>query len=259
MTALSSVPRARPLPVGLVLPVAILLVWEIAARAGFLNPILLPAPSLVFTRLVTMLAAGELWVDIGASLARLAVGALAGSLIAIPLGLLIGSSRLARHLLGPSFNVLKQIALFAWIPLISVWFGTGEAAKVVFVTMAVFTPVVINTWEGAAEVPPQLREVARIYALGPAARLRRLILPAALPQIFTGLRLGLIYGWLATVGAEYFMTVAPGIGSQMTAGRELLEMDLVMVGVLLLGGIGFAINSIAEAVERRLVRWKHRH
>ncbi|WP_283179751.1 ABC transporter permease [Gemmobacter sp. 24YEA27] len=259
MTALPFIRRPRQLPVGLILPAALLIIWEVTARAGLLNPILSPAPSLVFTRLFTMLAAGELRVDIGASLARLAIGALAGSLIAIPLGLLIGSSRLARHLLGPSFNVLKQIALFAWIPLISVWFGTGEVAKVVFVSMAVFTPVVINTWEGTAEVPEHLREVARIYALGPAARLRRLILPAALPQIFTGLRLGLIYGWLATVGAEYFMTVAPGIGSQMTAGRELLEMDLVMVGVLLLGGIGFAINSIAEASERRLVSWKNHH
>lgn len=248
--------RPLRLPEGLLLPLALLIAWEVVARSGQVNPLLLPPPTIVIWRLVGGLARGEFWIDIGASLLRLASGFVVGGVLATPFGLLLGSSRIARLFVGPSFNVVKQIALFAWIPLISVWLGTGEAAKVAFVTMAVFTPVVINAWEGAAQVPPSLREVTSIYRFSPFDRLRFLVLPSALPAIFTGLRLGLIYGWLATVGAEYFMTVAPGIGSQMTAGRELLEMDLVMSGVITLGGIGFALSVLAGQVEHRLTRWK---
>lgn len=251
--------KSHGLPVGAVIPVALLALWEAVARLGLGNALFLPPPSQIATRFVTLLAAGELWIDIAASLSRVFAGVVIGGTLGVVVGLLLGSFSGLRLLLGPSFNVFKQIAIFAWIPLISAWFGTGESAKVVFVALAVFAPVVVNAWEGARDVPAPLREVTAVYDFSAIERLRLLVLPAALPQIITGLRLGLIYGWLATIGAEYFMTVAPGIGGQMTAGRELLQMDLVFIGVFLLGAFGFGLNALAEKVEARLLRWKARH
>jgi sulfonate transport system permease protein len=168
----------------------------------------------------------------------------------------LGLSRTLDRYVGPTFNAVKQIAVFAWIPLISVWFGVGEAAKVAFIALAAFTPVVVNTWAGARSVPRDLGEVADVLTLSRWQRLTRLEIPSALPSIFVGLQLSLIYSWLATVGAEYFMTIGPGIGGLMTEGREQFHMEVVILGVLLLGGIGFGLNRLAGLLETGVLRWK---
>ncbi|HYD66195.1 ABC transporter permease [Azospirillum sp.] len=243
---------------GLVLPALLLAAWEAAHHLGLSDPRLLPPPSLVLARLGREAAEGGLWFHLGASLVRdlagFAIGAAAGLLGGLLLGLWRGFDRLV----GPSFHAWKQIAVFAWIPLISVWFGVGEAAKVVFVALAAFTPVVVNTHEGIRGIDRRHWEVARVLTLTPWQTLVRLVLPAALPSIFTGLHLALIYAWLATVGAEYFMTVGPGIGGMMTEGREHFHMDVVLLGVLILGVVGYALNHGAAAAEARLLHWRHR-
>jgi sulfonate transport system permease protein len=134
--------------------------------------------------------------------------------------------------------------------------GVGEAAKIAFIALTTFTPVVVNTWAGARSVPRDLAEVAQVLTLSRWQRLTWLAIPWALPSIFVGLHLGLIYSWLATVGAEYFMTIGPGIGGLMTEGREHFHMDLVILGVVLLGGIGLGLNRLATVLETHVLSWK---
>ena len=161
------------------------------------------------------------------------------------LGAALGLSRLAERLLGPSFHTFKQISLFAWLPLLSVWFGLGEAAKIAFVALASFVPVAVNTFQGIRAVPLELIEVARVLRLTRWQWLTRLVWPAAAPSVFAGIQLALIYAWLATLGAEYLLVSGPGIGSTLVNGRENVQMDLVLFGVFVVGLIGALMNALA--------------
>ncbi|MBS7703777.1 ABC transporter permease [Chelatococcus asaccharovorans] len=240
---------------GLVLPVALLAAWELSSRLGLADPRFLPPLEIIARSGWHEMMEGRLWGDLLASLRRDLSGFGLGATIGIALGTVLGLSRLADRILTPWFNGLKQIALVAWIPLISMWFGFDEAAKVVFVALAACIPVVLNTQEGVRAAPLPLIEVGRTLRFSRTQFLLRLHLPAALPSILTGLHLGLIYAWLATVGAEYFMAVGPGIGGLIIAGRERFDMPLVLLGILILGCIGFAIDRMAGWIEHRLIRW----
>ncbi len=156
----------------------------------------------------------------------------------------------------PTFNGLRQIAILAWIPLIAIWFGVGETAKVVFIAAAALIPVVLNTYEGMHGASTELVEVARALTFTRWQVVTRLYLPSALPSIATGVHLALIYAWVASIGSEYFMTIGPGIGGLIIAGRENFQMDLVLLGILVLGLLGFLINRGASAIETRLLRWR---
>ena len=142
------------------------------------------------------------------------------------------------------------------LPLISIWFGVGEAAKIVFIMAAALIPVVLNTYEGMRGASTQLIEVARALTFTRWQIVTRLYLPSALPSIATGVHLALIYAWVASIGSEYFMSVGPGIGGLIIAGRERFQMDLVMLGIVILGVVGFLLNLAASAVETHLLCWR---
>lgn len=238
------------------LPIIIAVAWMAASHLGAVDPRLLPAPETVLRRGWTEATQGRLGLDVATSLARDLAGFALGAALGAPFGLALGLSRRMERFLGPSFDALKQIAAFAWIPLISVWFGVGEEAKAAFIALASFTPVAVNAWAGACAIPRDYFEVARVLTFSRLDYVLKVALPCALPSVLIGLHTGLIYSWLATVGAEYFMTIGPGVGGLMTTGRELFEMDLVILGVVLLGLIGLAFNLAAALVERRLLAWR---
>lgn len=241
---------------GLTIPVLLLIVWEVLSRTGLVDERFLPSLEDVFLTAKHQLIDNDLIGELGVSLFRNVAGFLIGSFIGIVFATLLAVSRTADALITPTFNGLKQISLLAWIPLISIWFGFGEQAKVVFVAIAAFIPVVLNTYEGMRNTPRDLIEVGRALQFTPLQRIRRILLPAALPSIATGVHLGLIYSWLATVGAEYFLAVGRGVGGLIIAGREHFDMALVMVGVFILGLVGFALNRLAAAAEGYLLRWR---
>jgi sulfonate transport system permease protein len=191
-----------------------------------------------------------------ASLARDLGGALLGSVVGVAIGSLMGLSRIWERLLGSSFHSAKQVAIFAWIPLMSVWLGTGEAAKVVFIALAAFYPVALNTFEGIRSVAPEHVEVARVFRFSQTQVLRHVVLPGAAPAILAGIQLGLVYSWLATIGAEYLLAAGPGIGNLMIDGREQFQMDKVLVGIILVGAVGFSISSLTSLLERRILSWR---
>lgn len=247
----------RPLR-GWVLPLALLALWWAAVRLGWSTSPLLVAPSKVWATAVDQVSSGKLFVALGASLWRDLVGFAIGASAGLLFGALLGASRLFEKLVGPSFHTLKQISLFAWIPLLSVWFGLGDAAKVAFLSLAAFFPVVLNTFEGIRGVPPDLLEVARVLRFTRWQRWRRVVLPAAAPSLFAGIHLGLIYAWLATLGAEYLLVAGKGIGNTMIDGREHFWMDLVLFGVIVVGLVGFTLNWVASRLERRVLAWRGR-
>lgn len=243
---------------GWVLPALILLVWWWAVASGWSTSPLLVSPGAVWDRAVKQFTSGELAVALSASLWRMAWGFAIGSGIGLAFGVLLGSSRWFDRLVGPSFHTLKQISLFAWIPMLSMWFGLGDGAKIAFVAMAAFFPVVLNTFEGIRSVPREYIEVARVCAFSPWQLLTRVIAPSAAPSVFTGIQLSLIYTWLATLGAEYLLASGKGIGNTLIDGREHFEMDLVLFGVVVIGLVGFVLNAVLGALEKRLLAWRER-
>jgi sulfonate transport system permease protein len=241
---------------GAVLPILLLAAWELTSHSGTVDPRILPPLELVAQTAFDQVIHEGLLRNLAASLLRDIAGFTLGSLLGIAVGTTLGLSRIADRLFMPSFNGLRQIAILAWIPLISIWFGVGEAAKIVFIMAAAFIPVVLNTHEGMRSASTQLIEVARTLTFTRWQLVTRLYLPSALPSIATGVHLALIYAWVASIGSEYFMTIGPGIGGLIIAGRERFQMDLVMLGILILGLVGFLINRGASAIEKRLLRWQ---
>lgn len=240
---------------GLVLPVVAIALWWLAARLELVNSALLVSPTKVLVTAWEYIETGRLWRALSASLAREVTGFAIGTLGGLVLGAWLGLSPLFNRLVGPSFNTFKQISLFAWIPLISVWFGLGDVAKVVFLSLAALVPVVVNTCDGIRTTPPALLEVARVYGFTRWQTTTEVVLPAALPAIFTGVYLALIYSWLATIGAEYLLVSGKGIGNTLIEGSEHFKMDLVLFGMVVIGTVGWAMNASARLLERRLSRW----
>jgi sulfonate transport system permease protein len=243
---------------GWVLPVLIVLVWWWAVASGWSTSPLLVSPWAVWDRGVQQIASGELWTALSASLWRNLRGLVLGASVGLATGVLLGWSRWAERLVGPSFHTLKQISLFAWIPMLSMWFGLGDGAKVAFIAMAAFFPMVLNTFEGLRSVPREYIEVGRVYGFGLWQLLTCVIAPSAAPSIFTGIQLALIYSWLATLGGEYLMSSGKGIGNTLIDGREHFWMDLVLFGVVVIGLVGYALNAATGALERRLLAWRDR-
>ncbi|KQV84416.1 ABC transporter permease [Rhizobium sp. Root1220] len=241
---------------GLTLPLLLLVLWEASSRFGLVDIRFLPPIEDVIMTAKHEIIDNGLAGELGASLLRNIAGFLIGAAFGISFGTLLAVVRIADRLVMPTFNGIKQISLLAWIPLISVWFGFGEQAKIVFVALAAFIPIALNTYDGIRDAPRELVEVGRALRFNSWQRISRIYLPVALPSIATGIHLGLIYSWLATVGAEYFLAVGPGIGGLVIAGRERFDMALVMVGVIILGLVGFTFNRLASVAERRLLRWR---
>lgn len=253
--AMAQLPLRRALR-GLVLPAALLVTWELASRTGLVDPRFLPPLEKITRTAWTETLDGALLAHLGASLTRNLAGFAIGAATGIAFGAALGLSRMASQIFGPTFHAAKQVAVLAWIPIISIWFGFAETAKIVFIAVAAFVPVAMNTQEGVESAPRQFVEVARALRFNGRQLFTRVFLPSAAPSILTGIHLALIYSWLATVASEYFMTVGPGIGGLIIAGRERFQMDLVMLGVVILGVVGFALSHAARLIEARLLRWR---
>jgi sulfonate transport system permease protein len=242
---------------GAVLPLTLLLVWYAVTALGLVNTKLIVPPEKVVQVAYKFVMRGNFLESIEASLFRDLSGFLIGSVAGVLLGVLMGLSRWTERFVGPSFNTLKQISLFAWLPLISTWLGTGDAAKILFIALSAFYPVALNTFEGVRGVSKAQLEVARVYVFTYQQLITKLILPAASPQILTGLHLGLIYAWMATIGAEFLLiSSGSGLGDTVIKGRAAFNVELIVFGMLTIGLIGAFFNHIATRIERRLLVWR---
>lgn len=244
-------------PRGLVLPALLIAVWQLAVSLHWVDTRIVVPPLQVLASGWDWIAGGRLLPGLGASLWRDAAGFLAGAAAGVAVGLVLGVSALGNTVFGPTFHTLKHISLFAWIPLLSAFFGRDDLAKVVFIAFSTLYPVALATLEGVRGIARSQQEVARVYGFGPWQSLTRLILPAASPQILAGLHLGLIFAWLATIGSEFLLVGSgEGIGLAVIRGRASFRVDLIVFGMLVIGLIGMAMNELASRAEARLLHWR---
>ena len=245
----------RPLAVlSWVIPVALVLVWEAAAQWGGLSPQVLPAPSKVVRTAVRLIENGQLLTDMAVSLARAAAGFVFGGAAGFVLGVGVGFSPAAEALLDRSVQMLRAVPFLAVLPLVIVWFGVGEEAKIFLVSLGVLFPIYVNTVLGIRQVDPKLLEMGRVRGLGSWELIRRIVLPGAMPSILNGVRYALATAWLALVVAETIAATS-GIGFLAMDAREFLRTDVIVMAIVIYALIGVAADSLARWLERRLLAW----
>ncbi|WP_267218495.1 ABC transporter permease [Novosphingobium clariflavum] len=235
--------------------VTILIAWELAALSGLWPRQVLVPLEQVGATLLALASSGELERHVSASLYRLTCGFLTGSTIGVATGVAMALSRNVHRLLWPSFTCVRQVPVIAFIPLLILFFDVEDSFKIVIVAIASFFPSALATHDAVRDIPASHREVARLYRLPLASFLRRVILPATVPQVLTGLRLGLTRGWLSLVAAE-LLAADSGLGQMMEMGRQLFQIDVVLCGVIVTGLIGFLLDGSVVRLERRLSRWR---
>jgi len=249
--ALAAVAR-RLLP--WLVPALLIGVWQLSSSAGWLSSRILPAPLDVVRAFASLAASGELWSHIWTSSQRALLGLAVGGGLGLLLGLLTGSVRFAETLLDSTIQMVRNIPALALIPLVILWFGIEESAKLFLISVAVFFPLYINTFHGIRNVDPALIEMARTYGLSGWQLYRQVILPGALPSILVGLRFSLGFMWVILIVAETISAQA-GIGYMTMNAREFLQTDVVLVGILLYALLGKLADVLARLLERVWLRW----
>jgi sulfonate transport system permease protein len=239
-------------------PLLIVLMWQLASTSGQLSSRVLPAPWSVLTAFCELLASGELAHHVVGSAGRALAGLALGGGFGLLLGLLTGTFRTAEHLLDTTLQMVRNIPALALIPLVILWFGIDESAKLFLVAVGVFFPVYLNTFHGIRAVDPALIEMARSYGLSGGSLYRQVILPGALPSVLVGLRFSLGLMWVLLIVAESVSAQA-GIGYLTMNAREFLRTDVVLVGILLYALLGKLADVLARALERRCLCWHPGH
>jgi sulfonate transport system permease protein len=240
---------------GLLLPLALLALWQLAAVRGWARPSLLPAPTTVAATLFELAVNGTLWGHLQISGLRWLSGVLIGGSLGVLVGSLVGLSRLAERLLDTSVQMLRTVPFLALTPLLILWLGLDEAPKITLISLAAFFPLYLNTFAGIRNVDRKLIEVGRVYQLSTSALLRRVIIPAALPEVLTGLRYALGVAWLALVVAE-LMGATRGLGYMLVEGREFVRVDIIIGSILIFALAGKLVDALVRLLEARLLRWR---
>jgi sulfonate transport system permease protein len=235
-------------------PVSLLLLWEAAARGGLIAPQVLPAPSKVFDTAWDLIRTGDLAVHLGVSLLRAVAGFVIGGTIGLVLGVTVGFSPLAQALFDRSIQMIRAIPFLAMLPLVIVWFGVGEAAKIFLVALAVLFPMYINTMLGIRQIDPKLMELAKVIGLDWKAVVRRIVLPGAMPSILTGVRYALAHAWLALVIAETLATTK-GIGFLAMDAREFLQTNVIVLTIVIYAIIGVLADVLVRRLEAHFLAW----
>jgi len=238
-----------------------LLVWTLASTMvsvfGLFNPIFLPSPWTVFGKIWQMAWARQLEVHIAATMQRVVIGFGLAAVLAVTLGLLAGRWSWLRHGLEPLVEVFRPIPPLAMLPLFIVWVGIGEASKIAFITYATFFPVFLTTIHGVLRVDPILLRAAASLGANQAQLFFRVILPAAFPELLTGLRLGVALAFFVIVISE-FIGAEHGLGFLINDGRNFFLVPQMLGAAVVLGLLGYACNEILRLVEQRLLRWQER-
>jgi sulfonate transport system permease protein len=235
-------------------PVGLIVVWQIASTLGWLSTRVLPAPIDVVKAAWTLTASGELWTHVKVSAGRALLGLGIGGGLGLALGLLTGSVKFFETLLDSTIQMVRNIPALALIPLVILWFGIDEWAKLFLISVSVFFPIYLNTFHGIRNVDLQLIEMGRTYGLTRWQLYKEVILPGALSSILVGLRFSLGLMWVILIVAETISAQA-GIGYLTMNAREFLQTDIVLVGILLYALLGKLADLFARGLEHWWLRW----
>ena len=240
-----------------VLPALLLLAWQAVSTWQLLPEQYLrniSSPWAVVQAGWGLLVSGELWGHLGISAARAAAGLLVGGVVGLTLGVATGLSPLLRTLLDTTLQMLRNIPHLALVPLVILWFGIDESAKVFLVALGTFFPIYLNTFHGIRNVDASLIEMAQSYGLKGSRLFKEVILPGALPSVLVGLRFSLGIMWLTLIVAET-ISASSGIGYLAMHAREFFQADVIIFTILVYAALGFVADWIARQVEKRLLRW----
>lgn len=237
-----------------IVPLVLIAAWQAASSLGWLSTRVLPAPIEVVRAAWTLTASGELWTHVQVSAGRALLGLAIGGGLGLALGLLTGSLRWAETLLDSTIQMVRNIPALALIPLVILWFGIDESAKLFLIAVSVFFPIYLNTFHGIRNVDPGLIEMGRTYGLTRWQLYRDVVLPGALSSILVGLRFSLGLMWVILIVAETISAQA-GIGYLTMNAREFLQTDIVLVGILLYALLGKLADVFARALEQWWLRW----
>jgi ABC-type nitrate/sulfonate/bicarbonate transport system permease component len=256
----SRLPRGRALALRLGAIAAFLALWSLLSGVlvvlKLFNPIFLPGPWLVLGNVLDMAVRGSLWIHLAATLERVALGFGAGAALGVGLGLAAGHLTPIRHIVEPLVELLRPIPPLAMLPMFIVWVGIGEISKVGFITYATFFPIFLTTITGVRQIDPLLLRAAQSLGARGVGLFTRVILPAALPDILTGLRLGVALAFFVIVISE-FIGAEHGLGYLINDGRNFFLVPQMLGAAVVLGLLGYAGNGLVRLLERRLTRWQH--
>lgn len=236
-------------------PIALIIVWQLLVGSGLVSTRILPTPFSVVQTGITMLLDGSLISNVAISFQRAFIGFLIGGSLGLAFGFLNSFFPVSEKLLDSSIQMVRNIPHLALIPLVILWFGIGEEAKIFLVAVGVFFPIYLNTFHGVREVDAGLLEMGRVYKFSSFQIFWQIILPGALPSILVGLRFALGIMWLTLIVAE---TIAAnsGIGYITMNAREFMQTDIMLVGILVYAALGKLADSVAKILERNLLRWQ---
>lgn len=241
--------------VSITAPIALLAIWELLARASVIDTRFFSEPSSIARSLWALIEDGELPSDVGISMSRVAVGFLLGAVPGLVLGLLMGQSRLLRAALNPIIAATYPIPKIAVLPLVLLIFGLGELSKYVVIAVGAFFIVVINTMSGSMNVPAIYRDVATNFHAGRLNAFRTVVLPAALPTVFAGIKLAWGTSLLLMVAAE-FVGAKSGLGYLIWNSWQTFSIDDMFVGLIVISALGFVSLLLLDELERKLLPWR---
>jgi ABC-type nitrate/sulfonate/bicarbonate transport system permease component len=254
-----ALPARRAFTLRLAAIVGFLAVWSLVSGLvvglELFNPIFLPGPWVVIGKVVELAVRGQLWAHLGATLERVAIGFSTGAVLALALGIVAGHVRVVRNVVEPIVEMLRPIPPLAVLPLFIVWIGIGETSKVGFITYATFFPMFLTTVHAVHRIDPLLLRAAQSLGAGRLQLFHRVILPAALPEILVGIRLGVALSFFVIVISE-FIGAEHGLGYLINDGRNFFLVPQMLGAAIVLGLLGYAGNALVRRLERRVLRWQ---
>ncbi len=242
---------------GLLLPVALAIFWEIAVYVGWSNGRLIPPPSIIFNTFAELWGTGELQSHSLATLARVALGFVSGVVAGTVLGAITGYSGLSHRLVDPTLQALRSIPSIAWVPLFILWFGIFEASKIILIAVGVFFPVYLGVMGAVMSVDRKIVEVGRVFRLSGFEMVRRILLPAVLPAYVLSLRAGLGLGWMFVVAAE-FLGASQGLGFLLIDGQQLGKPATIVAAIVAFAILGKATDTLLAVATAPFLRWEDR-
>jgi sulfonate transport system permease protein len=240
----------------LILPAILLALWQYQATRGGANAYAFAPLGDIARSLVTMTADGTLLFHAAASLQRAVSALLIGGGLGVVVGCAMGVWRPFEFTAAPLINALRQVPILGWLPLVALWFGNGDDAKLLLVSTATFYPTVLNTQQGMHAVDRKLSEVGELYGFSPWQALRLITWPSALPLVLTGISQALAFSWIATIGVELLFSATAGLGTEMMAAQVAARTDIVIVCIACVAVMGFALNRLFAVVRTRALRWQ---
>ncbi|REJ15537.1 MAG: ABC transporter permease [Bacillaceae bacterium] len=238
-----------------VLPLLLVFLWIYLTERELIAPYLIPSPKTVIHTIVQFIEDGTLLQDSWASVKRMLQGFSLAVFFGLLFGVLMGLFARVDQFFAGILNAIRVIPPLAWIPIIILWFGIGETSKVIIIFKSAFFPILLNTIQGIEGVPKGFLEVSKLMGVSKRRTLFNVIFPAALPSIFVGLRLGLGAAWMAVVAAELIASDS-GLGYRITQGRELSQPDAMIIGMIMIGIIGVAMDAVIKFIQQRILSWQ---